>query len=76
MSNIRWSIVVPEATDRALRTYLARKGGKKGDISRFIDEAVQARLFELTVENVKKRNRTRSQKEILEAIEEAVGAHG
>jgi Ribbon-helix-helix domain len=75
MSNIRWSIVVPETTDRALRTYLARKGGKKGDISRFIDEAVQARLFELTVENVKKRNRTYSQKEILEAIEEAVGAH-
>jgi hypothetical protein len=74
-SNIRWSVVVPEDTDRALRTYLARKGGKKGDISRFIDEAVQARLFELTVENVKKRNRAYSQKEILEAIEEAVGAH-
>ena len=68
MSNIRWSVVVPEATDLALRTYLARKGGKKGDISRFIDEAVQARLFELTAENVKKRNRAYSQKEILEAI--------
>lgn len=75
MSNIRWSVVVPEATDRALRTYLASQGGKKGDISRFIDEAVQARLFELTVEKVKKRNRAHSQKEILEAIEEAVGAH-
>ena len=75
MSNIRWSVVVPESTDRALRTHLARKGGKKGDISRFIDEAVQARLFDLTVENVKKRNRAHSQKEILEAIEEAAGAH-
>lgn len=75
MSNIRWSVLVPEATDRALRAYIARKGGKKDDISRFIDEAVQARLFELTVENVKKRNRACSQKEILEAIEEAVGAH-
>lgn len=73
MSNIRLTIVVPEATDRALRTYLARKGGKKGDISRFIDDAVRARLFELTVENVKKRNRPYSQKEILAAIEEAVG---
>ncbi|MHB1529505.1 MAG: ribbon-helix-helix domain-containing protein [Acidiferrobacteraceae bacterium] len=73
MSNIRWSVVVPEATDRALRTYLARKGGKKGDISRFIDEAVQARLFDLTVEHIKKRNRTYSQQEMLEAIEEVVG---
>ncbi len=75
MSNIHWSIVVPEATDRALRTYLARKGGKKGDISGFIDKAVQVRLFELAVKSVKKRNRAYSQKEILEAIEEAVGAY-
>jgi hypothetical protein len=25
MSNIRWSVVVPEDTDRALRTFLARE---------------------------------------------------
>jgi len=37
---------------------------------------VQVRLFELTVGNVKKRNRVYSQKEILETIEEAVGKHG
>lgn len=40
-----------------------------------MEEAVQARLFELTVEGVKKRNRSYSQKEILEAIEEALGTH-
>ena len=72
MSNIRWSVVVPEDTDRALRSYLARTGGKKGDLSRFVDDAVLARLFELTVEDVKERNRARSQEEILEAIEEAL----
>jgi hypothetical protein len=72
MSNIRWSIVVPEDTDRALRSYLARTGGRKGDISRFVDNAVLARLFELTVEDVKERNRAQSQKEILEAIEDAL----
>lgn len=74
MSSIRWSVVVPEDTDRALRSYLARTGGKKGDLSRFVDEAVLARLFELTVENVKERNRTHAQGEILEAIEEALAA--
>ena len=52
MSNVRWSIVVPEETDRALRSFLAQRGTKKGDISRFVDEAVQSRLFELTVESV------------------------
>ena len=39
MSNIRWSVMVPEDTDRALRSYLARTGGKKGDLSRFVDDA-------------------------------------
>ena len=48
MSNTRWSVVIPEDTDRALRTYLARKGTGKGDLSRFVDEAVLSHLFELT----------------------------
>jgi hypothetical protein len=72
MSNIRWSVVVPEDTDRALRSYLARTGGRKGDLSRFVDNAVLARLFELTVEDVKERNRAQPQDEIIEAIEEAL----
>jgi len=72
MSNVRWSVVVPEETDRALRSYLAKKGGKKGDISRFVDDAVQTRLFELMVGDVKKRSRAYSQKEILMAIEGAL----
>ncbi|MEA3292058.1 MAG: ribbon-helix-helix domain-containing protein [Pseudomonadota bacterium] len=74
MSSVRWSIVVPEETDRTLRSYLAQRGTKKGDISRFVDEAVQAHLFELTVESVKERNRQYSQADILEAIEEAIGS--
>ena len=73
MSNVRWSIVVPEETDRALRSYLAQRGTKKGDLSRFVEEAVHSRLFELTVENVKERNRSHDQKEVLEAINEALG---
>ena len=73
-SNTRLSAVIPEETDRALHTYLSKKRGKKRDISRFVDEAVQARLFELVVQNVKKRNRAYSQKQIFEAIEEALRA--
>lgn len=57
MSNVRWSIVVPEETDRALRSFLARRGTKKGDISHIVQEAVQSRLFELTVDGIKERNR-------------------
>ncbi len=72
MGNIRWSIVVPEGTDRALRSYLAHTSGRKGDLSRFVDKAVLTHLFDLTVEDVKERNRMQSQDEIIEAIEEAL----
>ena len=38
----------------------------------FVGEAVQARLFELTVEDAKERNGRYPQSEILAAIEEAL----
>ena len=72
MSTVRWSIVVSEETDRALRSFLARRGMRKGDISNFVEEAVQARLFELTVQQAKDRNRDYPEDEILSAIEEAL----
>ncbi len=74
MSNVRWSVVVSEETDRALRSWLGATGVRKGGLSRFVGEAVQARLFELTVEDAKERNGVYSQSEILAAIEEALAA--
>ena len=52
----RWSLSIPEETDRAVRTFLARNGGKKGDLSRFVDEAVRRRMLDLTVSHIKDRN--------------------
>ena len=72
MNRVRWSVVVPESTDIALRTYLAGTGMKKGDISHFVDEAVQLHLFDLVTDKVKVRNKQFDQDEILAAIEEAV----
>ncbi len=73
MSNVRWSIVVRDDLDRALRAYLGRRGTKKGDLSLFVEEAVQARFFDLTIKDVKNRNRGCSQDEMLGAIDEALG---
>lgn len=42
--SVRWSLKVSRATDEALRAYLGHIGGRKGDLSRFIEEAVQAKL--------------------------------
>ena len=75
MNKVRWSVLVPESTDKALRTYLAGTGIKKGDISHFVDEAVQLHLFDLVTDKVKARNKQYNQDEILAAIEEAVSSH-
>lgn len=69
----RWSLVVSEDIDRALRTYLAQHGLKKGDLSRFVEEAVKDRLFDLAVTEVKDRNARYDGTAILETIEEALG---
>lgn len=45
-STVRWSLKVSRETDEALRAYLGQCGGRKGDLSRFIEEAVRARLTE------------------------------
>ncbi|HEY8098216.1 MAG TPA: ribbon-helix-helix domain-containing protein [Methylobacter sp.] len=75
MNRVRWSVVVPESTDKALRTYLAGTGMKKGDISHFVDEAVQLHLFDLVTDTVKARNKQFNQDDILAAIDEAVSSH-
>ena len=70
----RWNLSIPEETDRALRTFLARTGGKKGDLSRFVDEAVRRRVLDLTVRELKDRNSRDDQQELLDLIDEEVDA--
>ena len=71
MSSTRWSLVVSEATNRALRTYLASRGLKKGDLSQFVEEAVREKLFDLTVTEVKERNAGQTDA-VMQAVEEAL----
>ena len=73
----RWTLVVSEETDRALRAlraFLGLSGGKKGDLSAFVEEAVKERLFKLTVERVKNRNTPTDQAELIRLIDDAVSA--
>jgi hypothetical protein len=68
----RWSLSIPDETDRAVRTFLARSGLKKGDLSKFVDEAVRRQIFDLTVEEIKARNAEANQEELMRLIDEAV----
>jgi hypothetical protein len=71
---IRWTVKVSKSTDTSLRSHLAQKGLKKGDLSKFIEEAVRWRVFHQTVEDTKERNTNVPQEELDAAIEEALTA--
>ena len=45
----RWTIKVSKDTDIAVRSLLAQRGLKKGDLSKFIEEAVRWRVFDQTL---------------------------
>ena len=45
----RWSVVVSRGLDKDLRVHLAENGMRKGDLSKYIEEAVRWRLFSQTV---------------------------
>lgn len=68
----RWTIKVSEETDRDLRTYLAQRGLKKGDLSRFVEEAVNEHLFRATLAEVRARSRDLSEDEVMALADEAV----
>lgn len=45
MNTVRWNIAVSSDTDQSVRMFLASQGGgRKGDLSRFIEQAVRTHL--------------------------------
>lgn len=73
MNTTRWNVAVSADTDQSLRMFLASQGGgRKGDLSRFIEEAVRARILELTAEQAKATNAQLSEAELADAVDEAL----
>lgn len=72
-ASTRWNLVVSQDTDEALRQFLASQGrARKGELSRFVEEAVQARILELEAEQAKREDAGLSPERIDQAIDEAV----
>ena len=69
-NSVRWSLNVSRETDAALRAYLGQTGGRKGDLSRFVQEAVQARLRESVRTPGKPKQTARPRAGLAEALEE------
>jgi Ribbon-helix-helix domain len=69
---VRWNIKVSKETDLTLRTFLGSQGMKKGDLSKFIEEAVRWRVFHRTVQDIKTRNAGTDPNDLQSLVDEAV----
>ena len=69
---VRWNIKVSKETDLTLRTFLGARGAKKGDLSKFIEEAVRWRVFHSTVQDIRRRNADMDPDELQSIIDETV----
>jgi len=73
MNTTRWNVAVSTDVDRSLRIFLASQGkGKKGDLSKFIEEAVRTQILDLTVQRAKSATAHMSEAEVLALVDEAV----
>ena len=73
MNSVRWNIAVSPDTDQSVRMFIAAQGGgRKGGLSRFIEEAVRAHLLEQAVEQAKAATAGMTEAELTDLIDEAV----
>ena len=71
-STTRLTITWSKEADFALRSYLGAQGMKKGDISKFIEEAVRWRIFHRSVQDARKAFADVPPDELQKMIDEAV----
>ena len=69
---VRWNLKVSKETDLNLRTFLGSQGMKKGDLSKFVEDAVRRRVLQCTIEDIRQRNADSDPDDIQRIVEEAV----
>ena len=70
----RWTVSVSKETDVAVRSYLAQRGMKRGDLSKFIEEAVKWRVLDRTMTETRSKFADMPPAELESLIDEAVAA--
>jgi hypothetical protein len=69
----RWNLVVPKDLDKSLRQFLAAEGrGKKGELSRFVTEAVNRHIFDTALNAAREHNKDVDPDEMDAIIEESL----
>ena len=67
----RWTVSVSKDIDIMLRSFLAQRGMKKGDISKFVEDAVRWRVFDQTLTELREKFADVPQEELQQMIDEA-----
>ena len=67
---VRWSLKVSRETDQELRSYLGQTGGRKGDLSKFVQRAVRSELRRASSTRGKSGGRARADAGLAEALAE------
>ena len=70
----RWTVTVSKETDIAVRSLLAQRGMKKGDLSRFIEDAVRWRVLDQSIAEARKGFSEMQPDDIQALIDEATGS--
>lgn len=70
----RWTVSVSKETDIAVRSFLAQRGLKKGDLSKFVEDAVRWRVLDQTITEVRGKFADLPPEELEALIEEAVSS--
>ena len=68
----RWTVSVSKETDIAVRSFLAQRGLKKGDLSKFIEDAVRWRVLDQTVAEARSKFADIPADELQALLDEAV----
>ncbi len=69
----RWSLVVPTEVDRSVREFLAVDGReKKGELSRFVTEAVNRQVPQEAMRSARERNNDLNADEVEALVEESL----
>jgi hypothetical protein len=70
----RWTVSVSKETDIAVRSFLAQRGMKKGDLSKFIEDAVKWRVLDQTIAEARSKFADLPPDELEALLAEAVAA--
>lgn len=71
---VKWTVSVPETLDIAVRHHLVQEGLRKGDLSAFVVEALQAWLCAQNLAAIRSRNADVPADALRSAVAEAVAA--